>query len=206
MAEYSYTQSPMYQGNANRDYQWIGGKLVNVSDVQGLYNNYLQPGGLAAQAVPAAPYKAEAITPTTPTYNFDGIKGTSQSVANNPWNFNSVNNATNAGDIKVDVDTHLANSTGTPPPADQSWGDKFSSWFTPDGKSGQSLGGNVMGAIGTGIQGLSGLAGMYYAKKNYDLQKDAQDWEKNRVALADKNTSTFAANAGNAASYNGVVS
>ena len=103
--------------------------------------------------------------------------------------------------VKVDTTGYLANSTGTTPPADQSWGDKFSSWFTPDGKSGQSLGGNVMGAIGTGIQGLSGLAGMYYAKKNFDLQKDQADYLKSRDAASDTRMSKFASNAGNGASY-----
>jgi hypothetical protein len=42
---------------------------------------------------------------------------------------------------------------------------------------------------------------MYFAKKNYDLQKDQQDYLKNREAQSDARKSKFAANAGNGATY-----
>ena len=83
----------------------------------------------------------------------------------------------------------------------ESLGDKISRWFTPTGDKGTSLGGNVMGAIGTGVNALTGLAGMYYTKKNYDLQKEQADYLKGRDAASDARKSKFAANAGNGASY-----
>lgn len=85
--------------------------------------------------------------------------------------------------------------------AEQSFGDKFASWFTPQGDKGTSLGGNVMGAVGTGVSALSGLAGMYYAKKNFDLQKDQQKYLQGREAQSDVRKSQFAANAGGGATY-----
>ena len=85
--------------------------------------------------------------------------------------------------------------------AEQGWGDTFASWFTPQGDKGTSVGGNIMGAVGTGVGAASGLAGMYYAKKNFDLQKDQQDYLKGREAQSDTRKSAFAANAGNGAQY-----
>ena len=83
----------------------------------------------------------------------------------------------------------------------ESFGDKVSRWFTPAGDKGTSLGGNVMGAVGTGVDALTGLAGLYYTKKNYDLQKEQADYLKGRDAASDARKSKFAANAGNGASY-----
>ena len=105
--------------------------------------------------------------------------------------------------VPVTIDEFNANQQGQANSglAEQSWGDKFASWFTPQGDKGTSLGGNVMGAIGTGVGAASGLAGMYYAKKNFDLQKDQQDYLKNREAMSDARKSQFAANAGGGASY-----
>lgn len=112
---------------------------------------------------------------------------------------------TNANATATGIDTNLpVNSlvkTGGNGLAEQSWGDKFASWFTPQGDKGTSLGGNVMGAIGSGVGAASGLAGMYYTKKNFDLQKDQQDYLKNREAMSDARKSQFAANAGGGASY-----
>lgn len=59
----------------------------------------------------------------------------------------------------------------------------------------------TLGNIGTGVQALSGLAGMYYADKNYKLQKDQADYLKSRDAASDTRMSKFASNAGNGASY-----
>lgn len=80
-------------------------------------------------------------------------------------------------------------------------GDKVSSWFTPQGTAGTSIGGNVMNAVGTGVGALTGLAGLYYTKKNYDLQKANQQYLQNREAQSDARKSQFAANAGNSATY-----
>ena len=85
--------------------------------------------------------------------------------------------------------------------ANQGWMDTIGDWFKPEGASGASTAGNIMGAIGTGVNVASGLAGMYYAKKNFDLQKDHQDYLKNREAQSDARKSKFAANAGNGATY-----
>lgn len=79
--------------------------------------------------------------------------------------------------------------------------DKFARWFTPQGTAGTSVGGNIMGAVGTGIGAATGLAGAYYAKKNYDLQKDQQKYLQARDAQNDARKAQFAANAGGGASY-----
>lgn len=73
--------------------------------------------------------------------------------------------------------------------------------FTPQGPAGTSTGGNIMSAIGTGVGVGTGLAGAYFAKKNYDLQKDQQDYLRNREAASDARKTQFAANAGGGASY-----
>jgi len=85
--------------------------------------------------------------------------------------------------------------------ADKGWMAKVADWFTPQGDKGTSVGGNIVNAVGTGVNAASGLAGMYFAKKNYDLQKDQQDYLKNREAQSDARKSKFAANAGNGATY-----
>lgn len=86
-----------------------------------------------------------------------------------------------------------------------SFGDSFKSWFTPVGKSGTSLGGNVLSGLGT-VVGIGGtLADAYYKHKSDKREEEAADYARKRVALADKNVATFAKNAGNGASYQGVV-
>ena len=85
--------------------------------------------------------------------------------------------------------------------ADKGWMAKVADWFTPQGDKGTSVGGNIVNAVGTGVNAASGLAGMYFAKKNYDLQKDQQDYLKKREAQSDARKSKFAANAGNGATY-----
>ena len=97
--------------------------------------------------------------------------------------------------------TSLVKTDGTGGLAEQGWGDKVASWFTPQGDRGTSVGGNIMGAVGTGVGAATGLAGMYYAKKNFDLQKDQQNYLKGREAQSDTRKSAFAANAGNGAQY-----
>lgn len=87
------------------------------------------------------------------------------------------------------------------------WGDKISGWFTP-GEGGSSLGGNVLSGVGTAVGIGSGLAGMYYAKKEADLKKDKAQMEKDayqrgvqREAEAENRMQQFAKNAGNGAFY-----
>lgn len=90
----------------------------------------------------------------------------------------------------------------------EGWGDKFSRWFTPNEK-GTSLGGQVLSGIGTGVDAASGLAGLYFAQKNFDLAKDAADLEKKKqvslMARQDKVDQAgvdLSKNVGNGASYN----
>lgn len=79
--------------------------------------------------------------------------------------------------------------------------DTLKNSFNPEGTSGKSYAGNIMDAVGTGVNAATGLAGMYFAKKNYDLQKDQANYLKDREAQSDARKSRFAANAGNNASY-----
>lgn len=69
---------------------------------------------------------------------------------------------------------------------------------------------STLGGIGAGVQGLASLGSMYYQGKNYKLQKEAADLEKdryNRAVKADKASTTnkqkFAANVGGGATYVG---
>lgn len=69
---------------------------------------------------------------------------------------------------------------------------------------------STLGGIGAGVQGLASLGSMYYQGKNYKLQKEAADLEKdryNRAVKADKastaNKEKFAANVGGGATYVG---
>ena len=83
--------------------------------------------------------------------------------------------------------------------------DRLNKWFTPTGENGTSVGGNVLSGLGT-VAGIGGtLADVYYKHKSDKREEEAAQYAKDRVALADKNVSTFAANAGNGASYQGVV-
>lgn len=82
-----------------------------------------------------------------------------------------------------------------------SWWDSLKNSFNPEGTSGRSYAGNVMDTIGTGVGIGTGLAGAYYTAKNYELQKDQQNYLKSRDAQSDARKTTFASNAGNGASY-----
>lgn len=92
-------------------------------------------------------------------------------------------------------------SAGTEGLAENGWWDKTVNAFTPQGDKGTSVGGNMVNAVGTGVNAAAGLAGMYFAKKNFDLQKDNQEYLRNREAQSDARKSVFAGNAGNGATY-----
>ena len=69
---------------------------------------------------------------------------------------------------------------------------------------------STLSGFGAGVQGLAALGSMYYQGKNYKLQKEAADLEKdryNRAVKADKasteNKQKFAANVGGGATYVG---
>jgi hypothetical protein len=61
--------------------------------------------------------------------------------------------------------------------ADKGWMAKVADWFTPQGDKGTSVGGNIINAVGTGVQGASGLAGIYFAHKNAEALEEQQKRE-----------------------------
>lgn len=165
------------------DFQWVNGKLVDTNNMQDPYvvNSLLRR---QAQAGPTLGLAASDYVNSgggnlqfTQDSTVKGINSTSK--------MPSYDFSRNTG-----ADT-----------SNQSWGDKIASWFTPSGDKGTSVGGNIMDAIGTGVGALTGLAGMYYTKKNYDLQKEQANYLKGRDAESDARKARFAANAGNGASY-----
>ena len=86
--------------------------------------------------------------------------------------------------------------------------DTVGGWFQPQGQSGASTAGNVLSGVGTAVGIGSGLAGMYYAKKQADLNKERAKMEKDaynrgvqREAQAEARMQQFAKNAGNGAFY-----
>lgn len=110
----------------------------------------------------------------------------------------------NADGTTVNIDKDTYNSlmgSGSNEGLAKNWSSTVGDWFTPQGTAGTSVGGNIMGAVGTGIGAATGLAGAYYAKKNYDLQKDQQKYLQARDAQNDARKAQFAANAGGGASY-----
>ena len=78
-----------------------------------------------------------------------------------------------------------ANTPGT-------W-DSIKNLFTPNEK-GTSTGGQIVGAIGTGVGALSALGSLYYTDKNYKAQKAVQDYQKSRDAMADAKVAQLQAN------------
>ena len=71
--------------------------------------------------------------------------------------------------------------------------DSIENLFTPNEK-GTSTGGQIVGAIGTGVGALSALGSLYYTDKNYKAQKAAQDYQKSRDAMADAKVAQLQAN------------
>lgn len=69
---------------------------------------------------------------------------------------------------------------------------------------------STVSGFGAGVEGLAALGSMYYAGKNYKLQKEAAELEKDKYARAVKadksdaaNKQKFAANVGGGATYVG---
>ena len=97
----------------------------------------------------------------------------------------------------VDITKSLGTSgIGSNNDGSTSWWQGLKDSFNPTGTSGRSYAGNVMDAVGTGVGIGTGLAGAYYTKKNYDLQKENQEYLKNREAQNDARKATFATNVG----------
>ena len=71
--------------------------------------------------------------------------------------------------------------------------DSIKNLFTPNEK-GTSTGGQIVGAIGTGVGALSALGSLYYTDKNYKAQKAVQDYQKSRDAMADAKVAQLQAN------------
>ena len=132
----------------------------------------------------------------TPYYNMFGVR---DELRNNPYiNFGSGNNT--AVNTQQGPTIEAAKNLPKINTGNQGFMDTVAGWFKP-GEGGASTGGNVLGGIASGVNALSGLAGMYYAKKNFDLQKDAQKYARRQDAQRDRNISQFAKNAGGGASY-----
>lgn len=71
--------------------------------------------------------------------------------------------------------------------------DSVKNLFTPNEK-GTSTGGQIAGAIGTGVSALSALGSLYYTDKNYKAQKAVQEYQKSRDAMADAKVAQLQAN------------
>ena len=94
-------------------------------------------------------------------------------------------------------------NANTPPKTEQGWFD------VPEGAQTSKFASTLSG-FGAGVQGLAALGSMYYAGKNYKLQKEAAELEKDKYARAVKadkadsaNKQKFAANVGGGATYVG---
>lgn len=170
------------------DFQWINGKLVDINNMQDPYvvNSLLsrQAATVGTGGLAASDY-------------VNSVGGNSHS----PYLQFSQDSTVQGMDSTSKLPSYDFSGIKDPVTPNQSWGDKVASWFTPDGESGASVGGNIMDAAGKGVDALTGLAGMYYTKKNYDLQKEQADYLKGRDAASDARKSKFAANVGNGASY-----
>lgn len=93
-------------------------------------------------------------------------------------------------------------NAGTPP--------KEQGWFDVAPGAQTSKFASTLSGFGAGVQGLAALGSMYYQGKNYKLQKDAAELEKDRYSRAVKadkasteNKQKFAANVGGGATYVG---
>lgn len=89
------------------------------------------------------------------------------------------------------------------PPKEQGWFD-----VAPGAQTSKFA--STLSGFGAGVQGLAALGSMYYQGKNYKLQKEAADLEKDRYSRAVKadkastaNKEKFAANVGGGATYVG---
>ena len=94
---------------------------------------------------------------------------------------------TNKTNVKV-PEYNFNTNTNTP----GIW-DSVKNLFTPNEK-GTSTGGQIVGAIGTGVGALSALGSLYYTDKNYKAQKAMQDYQKSRDAMADAKVAQLQAN------------
>lgn len=97
-----------------------------------------------------------------------------------------------------------ASTTGVTP----NTGGEKPGWFDPQGTSGASKAGNVLGGVAAGVGALSGLAGMYYGyeqmkmqKEMNKLQKDAYNRQVKKDEQQEARLKEFAKNVGNGATY-----
>lgn len=61
---------------------------------------------------------------------------------------------------------------------------------------------NYSKTFGNIASGVAGLGSLYYAKKNFDLEKEKDKYLKDRESQSDARKQQFAKNVGNNASYN----
>lgn len=170
------------------DFQWVDGKLVDTNNMQDPY----VANSLLSRQAQTGPTEGLAVSDYVNTEGSNAyspyLKFSNDSTVQGPVAGSNIEQKYDFSGVGGDTDN-------------ESIGDMFSRWFTPTGDKGTSLGGNVVGAIGTGVNALTGLAGMYYAKKNFDLQKEQADYLKNREAKFDAAKERLATNIGNGASY-----
>lgn len=87
------------------------------------------------------------------------------------------------GESKSIIGNDNNNTSGSEPGM---W-DSFKNLFTPNGEKGTSTGGNILKGFGDFAGGIAGLGSLYYAGKNFQLQKDNYNYKKGLDnAAADK--------------------
>jgi hypothetical protein len=92
----------------------------------------------------------------------------------------------------IDKAPEIAGETGM-------W-DSIAGAFKP-GEGGHSTAGNILKGASDAVGAIGGLGQLYFANKNYKLQKEQADYLKDREAKQDVRIGRFAANAGNGATY-----
>lgn len=158
------------------------------------------PQGLAASFnTPPSGYTYKfnpntGINDLVPTFTDINTGGQSYNINYNSQN--GIQGVTEAGKA-VGPRAGMTPNTGTKEPGFFDINDKGVSKF-----------GSVLGNVGTAVSIGSGLAGIYYAKKQADLNKERAKMEKDaynrgvqREAEAEKRMQQFAKNAGNGAFY-----
>lgn len=161
---------------------------INYS--QGLAANYITPpSGVTVRTNPIT-----GLPEYAPVLNDMNVGGQSYSIDYNSQN--GIQGVTEAGKA-------LGPRVGATPNTGEKPG-----WFDPQGPSGRSLAGNVLGGVASGVGALSGLAGMYYGyeqmkmqKEMNKLQKDAYNRQVKKDEQQEARLKQLARNVGNEASY-----
>lgn len=171
------------QANNGYDFQWIDGKLVNRQ------NAVSNGSGIVIDDYVSAP---KGLGLNTSKFSFDkDLSDYDKFMSFTPEHQAKLKEVGLKFDKNNNFDFSEVKNTG----------DKRG-WFDLDSK-GQSKAGGVLDSIGTGVKALTGLGSIYFAKKNYDLQKDHQNYLKGRDAIADSKIAKIQDNYEKAATLNG---